>query len=94
MKTLYGALIGVVALLMVASPAAAGSRAFPSWDNQINTPGRFKVLEDFAGAAVLDKETGLVWEQSLETAPNPTTTQSWLSAQASCNTRGVGGRKG
>ena len=52
------------------------------------------MLDDFAGAAVLDRETGLVWEQSPETAPNPTTTQTGLSAQSSCNVRTVGGRKG
>jgi len=94
MKALYASLIGIVLVLMEVPLAAAGDRAFPSWDKQINKPGRFKVLGDFAGAAVLDRETGLVWEQSPGTAPNPTTTQTWLQPQASCNTRTVGGRKG
>jgi len=94
MKTLYASLIGIVALLVVVPLAAAGDRAFPSWDDQINKLDRFKVLQDFGNAAVLDKETGLVWEQSPETAPNPVTTQTWLQAQASCNARTVGGRLG
>jgi len=91
MKTLCGILIGVVALFMVAHLALAGP---PSWDDQINKPSRFKVLKEFNDAAVLDRETGLVWEQSPETAPNPTAKQTWLDAQTSCNVRTVGGRKG
>jgi len=96
MKTLYGTLIGIVAVLLVAPLAAGGDRAFPSWDKQINHPNRCKVLEDFANAAVQDREMGLVWEQSPEegSKSNPTPPQTWLNAQSSCNTRTVGGRKG
>jgi hypothetical protein len=98
MTACYASLIGIVALLVLAPLAVAEDngfdRAFPSWDKQINKPSRFKVLSQFGNAAVLDKETGLVWEQSPETAPNPTTGQTWLSAQSSCNTRTVGGRLG
>ena len=89
MKTLYGTLIGIVLVLMVAPLAVAGPRSFPSWDKQINNSGRFKVLDDFADAAVLDKETGLVWDQSPDT-----TTQNWFSALVHCYQREVGGRKG
>ncbi|MGO9613040.1 MAG: DUF1566 domain-containing protein [Dissulfurispiraceae bacterium] len=45
-----------------------------SWDQQLacdstsNCP-RFEVLSAFNNAAVLDKETGLVWEQTPSTAP-------------------------
>jgi len=79
----------LVAVLMVPPLAAGGDRAFPSWDHQINSPGRFKVLSDFGGAAVLDKETGLVWEQSPDTTP-----RSWLHAQVRCNALATGGRLG
>jgi hypothetical protein len=80
----------LVAVLMVAPPlAAGGDRAFPSWDERINRPERFKVLGDFGGAAVLDKETGLVWERSPDT-----TIQAWLNAQIHCNASTVGGRMG
>ena len=58
-----------------------------SWDKIIPGATRFKlVLND---QAVLDKETGLVWEQS----PN-TTFVDWYEACSYCYTRQVGGRKG
>lgn len=79
----------LVAVLMAPPLAAGGDRAFPSWDHQINSPGRFKVLSDFGGAAVLDKETGLVWEQSPDT-----NTRTWLNAHAHCNALATGGRLG
>src|SRR3989304_296162 len=90
MKMLCGTLIGVVALLMVAHLALAGP---PSGDEQINKPSGFKVLKEFNDEAVLDKETGLVWEQSPDPARDPTE-ETWLDAQVSCNTSTVGGRKG
>ena len=86
MKTLYATLIGVMVLLMVVPLAAAGP---PSWDTQINRPGRFQVLSNFNNEAVLDKETGLVWEQSPDTG-----TQTWFNALIHCYQRTVGGRKG
>jgi len=88
---LCGTLIGVVALLMVAPQAAAIP---PSWDTQINEPSRFTVLSDFNKEAVLDKETGLVWQQSPGDARDRNPTETWLQAQWICNTRTVGNRKG
>ena len=75
----------------------------PSWDQQLacasaaNCP-RFIVLSNWidlahpsGGAAVLDRETGLVWEQSPET-----TSYEWDTGNATsaCANRNVGGRKG
>jgi len=60
-----------------------------SWDKQINNPGRFKVLSDFNDAAVLDKETQLVWEQSPDTGK-----RTWFDALSHCYQREVGTRLG
>ena len=86
MQSLYLSLVALVALVVFAPLAAAGP--VPTWDKQINGPGRFKVLEQFNDEAVLDKETGLVWEQS------PSTGDQWFRVFADCHNKNVGGRKG
>ena len=75
--------------------------AEPSWDQKLQcdtqaTCPRFIVLSNWAdtshpsgGAAVLDRETGLVWEQSPDT-----TFHTWSDARLQCTSRPVGGRKG
>lgn len=66
-----------------------------TWEQQINREGRFKVLKQFGGAAVLDKETGRVWEQSPSTELFPWTGSSTvLDALSHCYQLEVGGRKG
>ncbi len=75
--------------LAAASVLMCASVLADPWDKQITNPNRFKVLADFSGDAVLDKETSLVWERS------PETTQFvWSVAQAHCNLKSVGNRKG
>ncbi|MCP4254071.1 MAG: DUF1566 domain-containing protein [Candidatus Scalindua sp.] len=59
----------------------------PTWSQKLPAADRFDLVLD--GAAVLDKETGLVWEQSPDT-----TTRLWSSALEHCFQRVVGGRKG
>ena len=59
----------------------------PAWSQILPADKRFVLV--MGGAAVLDEETGLVWEQSPDTA-----TVDWLGALSSCNDRTVGGRKG
>ncbi|MGH7207995.1 MAG: DUF1566 domain-containing protein [Nitrospiraceae bacterium] len=62
----------------------------PAWNRTLPSAGRFLVLTNFASLAVLDRETGLVWEKS----PSATL-QTWLSALAECAAvRTTGGRKG
>jgi hypothetical protein len=52
---------------------------------------RFEVLADFNNEAVLDKETGLVWEQS----PSNLDWQGvWLNARNFCNEKKTGGSLG
>ena len=80
-----------LALLALASfVGSAAAMDLESWDKQIDKASkRFKVLSDFNNAAVLDKETGLVWEQS-----PATTTETWSDARFTCADKNVGGRKG
>jgi Protein of unknown function (DUF1566) len=59
-----------------------------AWDTKINT-GRFKVLQDFNNEAVLDKETGLVWEKQPSN-----NALAWPNARLFCAQKGVGGRGG
>jgi hypothetical protein len=87
MKILYSILNTIFAFVLFTSPLAAqvGTR----WDQQIIKPNRFKAVNDFNDAAVLDKETGLLWEQSPSTDPF-----NWFEALVHCWNKVVGGRKG
>lgn len=62
----------------------------PTWDQVLPASERFKLV--MGGAAVLDRETGLVWEQSPSTG---TYTYDWSGSNAAfqCNGMTVGGRK-
>jgi hypothetical protein len=64
--------------------------AQPSWDQQLPTTTRFIVLSNWNNEAVLDRETGLVWERAPETSP----TDLWASAAALCRGRETGSRRG
>jgi len=86
MKRLYSTLIAVVAFVVFAAVALADPGT--TWENQINDAGRFRVLNQFGGEAVFDKETGRVWEQSPDT-----NMRNWFSALSHCYQREVGGRK-
>ena len=93
MKKLYLSLIVICALMtfLPVAALAAGGSGFPTWSSKL-TKGRFTVLPLFSSAAVFDKETGLVWEQS----PN-TGTFNWFDALTRCyqlEVGGPGGRKG
>ena len=73
-------------------PLAAGLGpyyALPSWDQKIGAVNRFVVLTNWASAAVLDKETGLVWERRPSTG-----LVSWAAARLACTARTTGGHKG
>lgn len=59
----------------------------PTWSQKIDGPARFELVLD--GDAVLDKETGLVWERSPDASLS-----SWVAASDHCYPRQVGGRFG
>ncbi len=63
--------------------------ASPSWDQQIPAAQRFVVLSNWGNAAVLDRETGLVWERS----PSPELLV-WSDALTLCHVLAVGNRLG
>ena len=97
----YSTLGAVLCLMtMAARPAAAQAGAAaamsenPSWNQQLRCDTdahcpRFTVLDKFDGAAVLDQETGLVWEQSPSTA-----LVVWGRAQLRCTQLVTAGRGG
>jgi len=59
----------------------------PTWSQILPASERFELV--LGGAGVLDKETGLVWEQSPSTA-----TYTWPSAMNICYSLTKGNRKG
>ena len=61
----------------------------PAWDWTLPSSTRFLILLNFASMAVLDHETGLVWERI------PAQTEvTWGTARSQCVNRTIGGRKG
>lgn len=92
-KIFYGLGAIFVGALAIAAVANGPYYAWPSWSQKLacavgNCP-RFIELADWSSLAVLDRETGLVWEKFPSTL-----IFSWLTAQARCNNLNVGNRKG
>jgi hypothetical protein len=89
-------ILGFVALgvlAVAAGPAQAVDAigpyyATPAWDQKLAPVDRFVVLTNWNSQAVLDKETGLVWERL------PSTIGSWDQARLTCTRRTTGQRKG
>ena len=81
----------VVATTMCVNPARAQVGApIPSWDQILPAASRFVVLANFGSNAVLDRETGLVWERS----PSTTAVTYFTNAELACMGRATGGRRG
>jgi len=87
-------LIVLVTLAFATSCTCGPYYAMPSWDQKLacdtrtNCP-RFLVLSNWNNDAVLDKETGLVWEKSPRIANT-----AWFDAQRLCNILKIGNRMG
>ena len=95
-KCIYAFAIAIAVMTFSASNAMAQTiangpyYAWPSWDQTLPSSTRFIVLSNFSNQAVLDRETGLVWERS----PNPFGTANWLAASNTCLNRITGNRAG
>ncbi len=75
-------------LLIVALASVASAGALPTWDRKIEGAKRFKLLSAFANEAVLDRETGLMWEIDASVGFN------WRNAHRHCALSNTGGRMG
>src|SRR5262245_19353975 len=82
-----------LAAVITADPAQAQTTslgpyyATPSWDQTLPAATRWIILSNFASAAVLDRNTGLVWERS-----PATTAVNWSAAKSGCINKNVGGQ--
>jgi len=101
-KKLLVCLAVAVMLGMASGPVDAQSAngsyyAMPSWDQSLTASMRFIILTNFNSEAVLDRETGLVWERTPHTgtivAGQPPGTFADYAA-VDCMTRKIGGRFG
>jgi hypothetical protein len=99
----FAFMFAMVGALMAPSEARAQTTAngpyyaTPSWDQKLpcdtkeNCP-RFVVLANWNNEAVLDRDTGLVWEQSPQSDPN--VRRAWADAFDRCLKLPIGNRLG
>ncbi len=87
MKSVYSTAITFIVFFMLI-PLAHAAPSFPSWSEKLGAK-RFTVLTAFNSEAVLDNETGLVWEQ----APSQRRFK-WHEAQLHCDAMRKGNRFG
>ena len=96
-KILYSLGTLVVGALTIAAVANGPYYAFPAWAQKLvcattsNCP-RFIVLADWNSEAVLDRETGLVWQRSPSTPPSGPV--NWFAANGVCVQATTGNRLG
>lgn len=73
-----------------AQPTAPGPYYVPpAWDMTLPSVTRFIILSNMNSEAVLDRETGLVWERQPSPAPH-----TWTWADSQCRDAAIGGRRG
>ena len=84
------------AIVFVAEPAAGQNGPYyplPSWDQTLRAAKRFVLvmpIDGFGPQAVLDHETGLVWQRT----PHEPREFEWHVARRLCRTENTGGRQG
>jgi hypothetical protein len=102
-RLLWIGLIVLAISVFAASPIKAQTTAPgpyyapPAWDQTLPSSTRFIVLSNMNSAAVLDRETGRVWERSPSTELFPWTASAsapGVDAFSHCYQLEVGGRKG
>lgn len=81
--------VGLADMGQAHSPSDRLSYGMPSWDRTLPAETRFVVLENFNSEAVLDQNTGLVWERSPGAAR-----ADWKTAKSSCLNKPLGGQRG
>jgi hypothetical protein len=84
--------VGVLAVAVGVAWAVSSNGpyyAMPAWDQKLPASTRFVLLLDWEGKAVLDRETGLVWEQEVSALESIQPFQN-----TRCRTSIVGGRAG
>jgi hypothetical protein len=86
---LFGTALALAALHSQAACVPDPQVARVSWTMPIVGATRFDTLANFNCAAVLDRNTGLVWEQSPSTQ-----TYTWANAMQLCSTKIAGGTMG
>lgn len=102
LATLALAVAGAVRPAAAQTTAAGPYYATPSWDQTLSCTAltscpRFIVLSNMGSRAVLDRETGLVWERTPQSSMEVAQTNAdltWNSARALCLGKGLGGRRG
>ena len=83
-------LIGVIASVRAGAITANGPYyAWPAWAQKLPAATRFVIMTNWNSEAVLDRETGLVWERSPDPLP-----RDWSEARSHCIVRIVGDRLG
>lgn len=92
MSICLGAACGIAGIDADAQTTANGPYyATPSWDQTMPAASRFVVLTNFNSEAVLDRETGLVWQR---TPQHVAATTVHAGALTDCATARTGGRAG
>ena len=82
------AFAAVPAQAQISTTANGPYYATPSWDQKLTT-NRFVILANWNSEAVLDRETGVVWQRSPITFDNDLSYAAWT-----CHLASTGGRRG